>query len=89
MYFMIQQISDKYQQDGKDCYVLLNPLKLSNPAIIMLLDLVAQLKLNALGICVGAALLATYGMLVKRPLLVGNGFVLTGFKEEEWAAKLK
>ncbi len=35
------------------------------------------------------ALLATDGMLVKRPLAVGNGFVLTGFKEEEWAAKLK
>ena len=35
------------------------------------------------------ALLATDGMFVKRPLLVGNGFVLTGFKEDEWAAKLK
>ena len=35
------------------------------------------------------ALLATDGMLVKRPLVVGEGFVLTGFKEEEWIAKLK
>jgi len=34
------------------------------------------------------ALLATDGMLVKRPLLVGDGFVLTGFKEAEWAGKL-
>ena len=34
------------------------------------------------------ALLATDGMLVKRPLVVGEGFVLTGFKEEEWAEKL-
>ena len=34
------------------------------------------------------ALLATDGMLVKRPLLVGNDFVLTGFREDEWAAKL-
>ena len=25
----------------------------------------------------------------ERPLVVGDGFVLTGFKEEEWAAKLK
>ena len=34
-------------------------------------------------------LLATDGMLVKRPLLIGGSFVLTGFKkEEEWAAKL-
>jgi arsenate reductase len=29
-------------------------------------------------------LLATDGMLVKRPLLVGDDFVLVGFKENEW-----
>ena len=29
-------------------------------------------------------LLATDGMLVKRPLVVGEDFVLTGFKEKEW-----
>ena len=29
-------------------------------------------------------LLATDGMLVKRPLLVGNNFVLCGFREKEW-----
>ena len=29
-------------------------------------------------------LLATNGMLVKRPLVVGENFVLTGFKESEW-----
>ena len=29
-------------------------------------------------------LLAANGMLVKRPLVVGDGFVLTGFKEDEW-----
>ena len=34
------------------------------------------------------ALLATDGMLVKRPILVGDGFVLTGFKPQEWAAAL-
>lgn len=34
------------------------------------------------------ALLATDGMLVKRPLAVGEGFILTGFKEAEWAEKL-
>ncbi|MBR5976130.1 MAG: arsenate reductase family protein [Clostridiales bacterium] len=33
-------------------------------------------------------LLASDGMLVKRPLLVGKDFVLTGFKEAEWAEKL-
>ena len=34
-------------------------------------------------------LLATDGMLVKRPLLVGNGFVLVGFKEAEWNSALR
>lgn len=34
------------------------------------------------------ALLASDGMLVKRPLLVGKDFVLTGFKESEWSEKL-
>jgi arsenate reductase len=29
-------------------------------------------------------LLATDGMLVKRPLVIGDNFVLVGFKEDEW-----
>ena len=33
-------------------------------------------------------LLATDGMLVKRPLVIGGGFVLVGFKESEWSEKL-
>lgn len=34
-------------------------------------------------------LLASDGMLVKRPILVGDGFVLTGFRSGEWEEKLK
>ena len=33
-------------------------------------------------------LLATDGKLVKRPLVVGEDFVLTGFKEAEWNEKM-
>lgn len=33
-------------------------------------------------------LLATDGMLVKRPLVVGEKAILTGFKENEWKEKL-
>ena len=33
-------------------------------------------------------LLATNGMLVKRPLVVGKDYVLTGFKEAEWNEKM-
>ena len=35
------------------------------------------------------ALLATDGMLVKRPLLIGEDFVLVGFKQAEWEAKVR
>ena len=33
-------------------------------------------------------LLSTDGMLVKRPILIGDDFVLVGFKEVEWARKI-
>ena len=35
------------------------------------------------------ALLATDGMLVKRPMLIGEDFVLVGFRESEWEKRLK
>ena len=34
------------------------------------------------------ALLASDGMLVKRPILVGDCFVLTGFRQSEWEEQL-
>ncbi len=33
-------------------------------------------------------LLASDGMLVKRPLVIGEGFVLVGFREQAWADAL-
>ena len=35
------------------------------------------------------ALLSSDGMLVKRPMLIAEDFVLVGFKEADWAAKLE
>lgn len=35
------------------------------------------------------ALLATNGMLLRRPILVGDDFVLVGFKEEVWSEALE
>lgn len=34
-------------------------------------------------------LLASHGMLIKRPIIVTDNFVLVGFNENEWAEKLK
>lgn len=35
------------------------------------------------------ALLASDGMLVKRPIIVCDNLILTGFREKEWEEKLK
>ena len=45
-------------------------------------------KLPAMTDAEKLALLATDGMQVKRPLLVGDDFVLVGFKEADWADRL-
>ena len=43
-------------------------------------------KLPALGDDEALALLATNGMFIKRPFLIGPGVGLVGFKPEAWAA---
>ena len=46
-------------------------------------------KLSAMSEDEALHLLATDGMLVKRPLLIGNDFVLVGFREADWTKRLK
>ena len=46
-------------------------------------------KLPSMGEEEQLSLLATDGMLVKRPILVGEEFVLVGFKQKEWEEALK
>ena len=50
--------------------------------VIMLFILLMYIDYNT------QKLLATNGMLVKRPLVVNGDTVLVGFKEAEWAEKL-
>lgn len=45
-------------------------------------------KLDAMDDEAQLRLLATDGMLVKRPLLIGDGLVLVGFREAEWMHRL-
>ncbi|MBO5323962.1 MAG: arsenate reductase family protein [Oscillospiraceae bacterium] len=45
-------------------------------------------KLPAMSLEEQLQLLASDGMLVKRPLIIKGDLVLTGFKEAEWAEKL-
>ena len=46
-------------------------------------------KLPAMSEDEALRLLATDGMLVKRPLLIGDDFVLVGFRETDWTKRLK
>ena len=45
-------------------------------------------KLDAMADKEMLALLASDGMLVKRPILIGSDFILVGFKEEDWNARV-
>ena len=65
------------------------PLKrFFNPSGLQYKALGLKDKLPAMSEEEQLALLATDGMLVKRPLLVGLDFVLTGFRPKEWEERL-
>ena len=61
--------------------------KFFNTSGLLYKSLELKTKLPAMTEAEMLSLLATDGMLVKRPLLVGEDFVLVGFKEAEWETK--
>lgn len=58
-----------------------------NTSGVLYKELQLKDKLPAMSEAEQLQLLATDGMLVKRPLVVTEDFVLAGFKEKEWQAK--
>lgn len=62
--------------------------KFFNTSGIMYKNLQLKDKLQTMSEEEQLKLLATNGMLVKRPLIVDGDMVLTGFRETEWAEKL-
>ena len=62
--------------------------KFFNTSGLLYKSLELKSKLPAMTDAEMLELLATDGMLVKRPLLVGDDFVLVGFKENEWGEKI-
>ncbi|MBR6756058.1 MAG: arsenate reductase family protein [Peptococcaceae bacterium] len=71
-----------YQQSGL-------PLKkFFNTSGLLYKEMQLKDKLPAMSEEEQLQLLATNGMLVKRPLIVTEDIVLVGFKEAEWAEKL-
>ena len=63
--------------------------KLFNTSGLLYKSMELKTKLPSMTDAEMLKLLATDGMLVKRPLIVGDGFVLVGFKEAEWQEKIK
>ncbi len=62
--------------------------KFFNTSGLLYKDMKLSMKLPTMSEEDQLALLATDGMLVKRPILVGDDFVLVGFKEADWEATL-
>ena len=62
--------------------------KFFNTSVILYKQMNLKDKLKEMSEDEQLKLLATDGMLVKRPLVIGDGFVLTGFKEKEWEDKI-
>lgn len=77
-----QELSEWYKASGL-------PLKkFFNTSGLLYKELKLKDKLPDMSEDEQISLLATDGMLVKRPLLIGDGFVLVGFKETEWEKAL-
>lgn len=79
----VEELTEWYQRSG------LQLKKFFNTSGLLYKSLELKTKLPAMTDEEMLALLATDGMLVKRPLAVGEDFVLAGFKESDWAAKMK
>jgi len=62
--------------------------KFFNTSGMMYKDMGLKDKLSTMSEEEQLKLLATNGMLVKRPLVVGEDYVLTGFREKEWEEKM-
>ena len=63
--------------------------KFFNTSGLLYKELGLKDKLSTMSEAEQYALLATDGMLVKRPLLVSEDWVLTGFREKEWTEKIR
>lgn len=78
-----EDLKDWYSRSGL-------PLKkFFNTSGLLYKDMKLKDKLSAMSEDEQLKLLASNGMLVKRPVVVDGDIVLLGFKEAEWAEKLK
>ena len=66
-----------------------NLKKLFNTSGMLYKEMQMKEKLQKLTVDEAFALLNQYGMLVKRPFLLGENFGVVGFNENEWSKKFK
>ena len=79
----LEELTEWYQKSGL-------PLKkFFNTSGLLYKSLDLKNKLPAMTEDVMLKLLASDGMLVKRPLLIGNDGVLVGFKEADWSKEIR
>lgn len=79
----LEELTEWYKKSGL-------PLKkLFNTSGLLYKSLDLKNKLPAMTESEMLKLLSTDGMLVKRPLLIGDNFVLVGFKEAEWKENIR
>ncbi len=78
-----EELSDFYKKSG------LELKKFFNTSGLLYKSMQLKTKLLEMSEEEQLRLLSTDGMLVKRPLLISDDFVLTGFKEKDWIEKLK
>jgi len=79
----VQELEKWIQKSGQDIK------KWFNTSGLKYKELNLKNKLGTMSQKEKIELLASDGMLIKRPILVGNGIVLIGFRKEEWEEKLK
>ena len=77
-----EELKEWYQKSG------LPMKKFFNTSGILYKEMKLKEKLPEMSEEEQLQLLATDGKLVKRPLVVGEDYVLTGFKEAEWYEKM-
>lgn len=77
-----EELKEWYKKSGL-------PLKkFFNTSGLMYKDMQLKEKLPLISEDEQLQLLATHGMLVKRPLIIADEYVLVGFKETEWEDKI-
>jgi len=78
----VQELKDWHKKSGL-------PLKkFFNTSGLLYKEMNLKTKLPTMSEDEQYSLLASDGMLVKRPILIGEGFVLIGFNEDEWKKAL-